>query len=71
MEKPADPAHHLPAELKRRLADLEQAQSDRDEALARLSAAQMEIKALRKCLDNRICEQAKPNRPSSPDESVF
>ena len=50
----SDDPEILKMEIRRLLADLEQARSDRDEALARLEAAKMEVAALRKCLDERI-----------------
>jgi hypothetical protein len=60
----------LRAEVKRLLADLSAARSDRDEALARLPAAQMEITALRKCFDRAIREEAaKQRHQGPPDES--
>jgi hypothetical protein len=62
---------HLRVELKRLLANLEQAQSDRDEALARLEASRLEVRALRQCLDKWICEEAaRLHRPRQLDESA-
>jgi hypothetical protein len=57
----SDDPEILRLEIRRLLADLERAQSDRDEAMGKLAAAEMEVAALRKTLDKKIYEQAHLN----------
>jgi hypothetical protein len=56
----------LKAQIQRLLAELERSQSDRDEALARLQAAKMEVAALGKYVDQWIRREP----TSDPQPSV-